>query len=100
MRRGSMSYQSGRATNSMPWIGSPKPRVRRALVNPTLSSRVIHRPTARHCTDFRVAETAAMLFWALLTSGQITMRKVDGWQSLAVILKISKLLNRDRGLSH
>jgi transposase-like protein len=27
-------------------------------------------------------ETAAMLFWALLTSGQITMRKVDGWQSL------------------
>jgi putative transposase len=28
------------------------------------------------------AETAAMLFWALLTSGHITMRKVDGWQSL------------------
>ena len=28
-------------------------------------------------------ETAAMLFWALLASGQITMRKVDGWQSLA-----------------
>ena len=29
------------------------------------------------------AETAAMLFWALLASGQITMRKVDDWQSLA-----------------
>jgi len=29
------------------------------------------------------AETAAMLFWALLASGQITMRKVDGWQNLA-----------------
>src|ERR1700726_803012 len=28
------------------------------------------------------AETAAMLFWALLASGQITMRKVDGWRSL------------------
>ena len=28
-------------------------------------------------------ETAAMLFWALLASGQIVMRKVDGWQSLA-----------------
>jgi putative transposase len=28
------------------------------------------------------AETAAMLFWALLASGQITIRKVDGWQSL------------------
>ncbi|MGH7108557.1 MAG: IS256 family transposase [Acetobacteraceae bacterium] len=29
------------------------------------------------------ADTAAMLFWALLASGQITMRKVDGWQTLA-----------------
>jgi transposase-like protein len=28
------------------------------------------------------AETAAILFWALLASGQITMRKVDGWRSL------------------
>jgi len=30
------------------------------------------------------AETAAMLFWSLLASGQITMRKVDGWQTLAL----------------
>jgi putative transposase len=30
------------------------------------------------------AETAAMLFWALLASGQITMRKVDGWQTLSL----------------
>lgn len=29
------------------------------------------------------AETAPMLFWALLASGQIIMRKVDGWESLA-----------------
>ena len=29
------------------------------------------------------ADTAAMLFWALLASGQINMRKVDGWQGLA-----------------
>ena len=29
------------------------------------------------------AETAAMLFWALLASGQIAVRKVDGWRSLA-----------------
>jgi putative transposase len=29
------------------------------------------------------AETAAMLFWALLASGQITMRKVDGSESLS-----------------
>ena len=30
------------------------------------------------------AETACMLFWALLASGQITLRKVDGWRSLHV----------------
>jgi len=30
------------------------------------------------------AETACMLFWALLASGQITLRKVDGWQTLHV----------------
>src|SRR5437773_2677100 len=29
------------------------------------------------------ADTAAMLFWALLASGQISMHKVDGWQTLA-----------------
>jgi putative transposase len=29
------------------------------------------------------SDTAAMLFWALLASGQINMRKVDGWQTLA-----------------
>ena len=29
------------------------------------------------------ADTAAMLFWALLASGQTSMRKVDGWQTLA-----------------
>ena len=27
-------------------------------------------------------ETAAMLFWALMASGQINMRKVDGWKTL------------------
>ena len=34
----------------------------------------------------RDADTAAMLFWALLASGQINMRKVDGWQTLATKL--------------
>jgi transposase-like protein len=29
------------------------------------------------------AETAPMLFWALLASGQIVMRKLDGWETLA-----------------
>ena len=30
------------------------------------------------------ADTAAMLFWALLASGQIILRKIDGWQTLAI----------------
>lgn len=30
------------------------------------------------------AETAAMMFWALVASGQIGMRKVDGWKTFAV----------------
>ncbi|MGH6676303.1 MAG: IS256 family transposase [Xanthobacteraceae bacterium] len=30
------------------------------------------------------AQTACMLFWALLASGQITLRKVDGWKTLHV----------------
>lgn len=30
------------------------------------------------------ADTAAMLFWALLASGQIILRKIDGWQSLVI----------------
>ena len=38
---------------------------------------------SRPKTALPYAETAAMLFWALLASGQITMRKVDGWQILA-----------------
>jgi hypothetical protein len=37
------------------------------------------------------AETAAMLFWALLAAGQITMRKVDGWQSLALKLAVKPI---------
>jgi hypothetical protein len=28
-------------------------------------------------------KTAAILFWALLASGQITMPKVDGWHTVA-----------------
>jgi hypothetical protein len=35
------------------------------------------------------ADTAAMLFWALLASGQISMRKVDGWHTLS-----TKLIDR------
>jgi hypothetical protein len=38
-------------------------------------------------------ETAAMLFWALLASGQVNMRKVDGWQTLH---KAHRSANRHR----
>ena len=31
------------------------------------------------------ADTAAMLFWALLASGQIVMRKIDGWNTLSTV---------------
>src|ERR1700757_2694231 len=45
----------------------------------------LHEEFKRRIKTQRVlpsAETAAMLFWALLSAGQITMRKVDGWQTL------------------
>ena len=38
-------------------------------------------------TVLPAAETAPMMFWALLASGQIAMRKVDGWQTLSQPLK-------------
>ena len=31
------------------------------------------------------ADTAAMLFWALLAAGQINLRKIDGWQAMATV---------------
>jgi len=43
-------------------------------------ARGVQAPTQ---TVLPCVESAAMLFWALLASEQITMRKVDGWRSLA-----------------
>lgn len=37
-------------------------------------------------TVLRSTETASMLFWTLLASGQITRRKVTGWQILGETL--------------
>jgi hypothetical protein len=45
---------------------------------------------------FAERETAAMLFWALLASGQITMRKVDGWRSLGSLTSPHELLISSR----
>ena len=38
------------------------------------------------------ADTAAMLFWALLASGQIVMRKINGWNTLSTISRINNSL--------
>jgi hypothetical protein len=44
----------------------------------------ISLPLGRHRrARGRPEGAAAMLFWALLASGQISMRKVDGWRTLA-----------------
>jgi hypothetical protein len=40
-------------------------------------------PKIKTQTVLPLADTTAMLFWALLASGQINMRKIDGWQTLA-----------------
>ena len=56
-------WKSARATNSIERLHELKRRIKTQTVLPS-------------------AETAAMLCWALLACGQITMRKVDGWQSL------------------
>jgi hypothetical protein len=37
---------------------------------------VVEREVGPHCISLG-------LFWALLASGQINMRKVDGWQTLS-----------------
>src|SRR5512135_3040949 len=36
-------------------------------------------------------ETVCMLFWALLASGQIVLRRVDGWETLAVVPTVQPL---------
>jgi transposase-like protein len=52
-------------------------------IRTTIAIERLHREFKRRIktqTMLPSAETAAMLFWALLASGQITMRKVDGWK--------------------
>ena len=48
--------------------------------NPTRPARIAICSTQAVPPD---AETAPMLFWALMASGQIVMRKVDGWETLS-----------------
>jgi hypothetical protein len=58
-----------------------RPRFRLSLWHFVISPRRIKTQTVLPSAD-----TAAMLFWALLASGQTNMRKVDGWQTLATKL--------------
>ena len=63
-----------RAADFLPEVWLPDPATER-----------LHEEFKRRIKTHTVlpsAETAAMLFWVLLASGQITMRKVDGRQSL------------------
>ena len=57
---------------------------RKEFRNPVSVGDVMWRASERRRiktqTVLPSAGTAAMLFWALLASGQINMRKVDGWQ--------------------
>ena len=77
-----------------------RPRYGRRLAS---SSGKVHEEFKRRIKTQTVlpsADTAAMLFWALLASGQINMRKVDGWQTLATKPTINQLTSLpDRVLS-
>ena len=45
--------------------------------------RGVPPPLSETQTVLPCAETVPMLLWALLASGQIRMRKVDGWEALS-----------------
>lgn len=68
-------------------IDSPQPDFgTRNLIPITNAIERLHEEFKRRIKTRTVlpsADTAAMLFWALLASGQISMRKIDGWQTLA-----------------
>jgi putative transposase len=57
----------------------------------------LHEPVKRRIKTQTVlpsADTAAMLFGALLASGQINTCTVDGWQTLATKRSISQLTSQ------
>lgn len=57
-------WKAARTTNAIEWLNEEfRRRIKTQTVLPT-------------------PETMPMLLWALLASGQIQMRKVDGWETL------------------
>jgi hypothetical protein len=54
------------------------------LARPSYSlSRAVRKASGNRSARRRGAETAAMSFWCLLASGQITNAKIEGWRNLA-----------------
>jgi transposase-like protein len=74
------SHHTPRSRESQPNVGTAH------LIPVTNAIERLHEEFKRRIKTQTVlpsADTAAMLFWALLASGQINMRKVDGWKTLA-----------------
>ena len=66
-------------------VCSPSPACRRAngAARTTNAIERLHEEFKRRIKTQTVLPSADMLFWALLASGQINMRKIDGWQTIA-----------------
>ena len=80
-RRGQASQK--RATSSLPsraWSKSQWKSARTANAIERLNEEFKRRIKTQ--TVLPGPETVPMLLWALLASGQIQMRKVDGWETL------------------
>jgi hypothetical protein len=76
--------ESGADDLEAPGIGECEPISRPRLYKIAHSARFLQSgPLTNSTGSLGPADTAAMLFCALLASGQINMRKVDGWQTLA-----------------
>ena len=67
-----------------PWLAKPCAAIQDCASGDSFVSR--HRANPDFFNSLPSADTAAMLFWALLASGQINMRKVNGWLTLATKL--------------
>ena len=68
---------------SSPSLAAAEPVAKRETTNAIERLHEEFKRRIKTLTVLPSADTAAMLFWALLASGQINMRKVDGWQTLA-----------------
>jgi putative transposase len=65
---------------------SPSPACPRSARTTDAIERLHEKFKRRIKTQIPPQTPLPMLFWALLAAGQINMRKVDGWQTLATKL--------------